>query len=370
MLEKTSAVNSVESVVLPKGAAVVGLDISVSSTGVAVLSADGVWVCNISVSDVKDDMGGARRRLAFMEALQRVFGEVSGLGLKVLRVVVEDVFVGFSAVTYRELLNLNNVVDVLALRGLLPLYQGVEAEEGIVRVQSRVWKKWIRTSVSDDGSVFDAGKYLDDKGVVRESLRAVGIEPGDLGGGKGNQDRCDAFGMALGWVMNEEARTSRGRGEKGGAAVEKAGGLTVGGTEGSEGAKGAEGAGGETLQRKGKPKVIDARTLLKSLPSLEKVSPTEVVVAGIRMWYSPNIDADGHFKAYLDGRQVVEVSKTELSKNVNRGLPSFAEWLVGTLEGALPGRVFVCRGANLGFLCRKLGFQPSLSGATFAFCLV
>ena len=362
MLEKTSAVDSVESVVLPKDVAVVGLDISVSSTGVAVLSADGVWVCNISVSDVEDDMGGARRRLAFMEALQRVFDEVSGLGLKVLRVVVEDVFVGFSAVTYRELLNLNNVVDVLALRGLLPLYQGVKAEEGIVRVQSRVWKKWIRTSVSDDGSVFDAGKYLDDKGVVRESLRAVGIEPGDLGGGKGNQDRCDAFGMALGWVMNEEAK----RGEGGGAAVERAGGLTVGGR--AEG--GAEVAEGAAPQRKGKPKVIDARTLLKSLPSLKKVSPAEVVVSGIRMWYSPNIDADGHFKAYLDGRQVVEVSKTELSKNVNRGLASFAEWLVGTLEGALPGRVFVCRGANLGFLCRKLGFQPSLSGATFAFCLV
>lgn len=359
MLEKTSAVDSVESVVLSKGAAVVGLDISVSSTGVAVLSTDGVWVCNISVSDVEDDMGGARRRLAFMEALQGVFDEVSGLGLKVLRVVVEDVFVGFSAVTYRELLNLNNVVDVLALRGLLPLYQGVETEEGIVRVQSRVWKKWIRTSVSDDGSVFDAGKYLDDKGVVRESLRAVGIEPGDLGGGKGNQDRCDAFGMALGWVMNEEA----GRGGIGGTAVEKGGGLTLKGEAGGA-------AEGEAPQRKGKPKAIDARALLKSLPSLEKVSPTEAVAAGIRMWYSPNIDADGHFKAYLDGRQVVEVSKTELSKNVNRGLPSFAEWLVGTLEGALPGRVFVCRGANLGFLCRKLGFQPSLSGATFAFCLV
>lgn len=357
MLEKTSAVDSVESVVLPKGAAVVGLDISVSSTGVAVLSADGVWVCNISVSDVEDDMGGARRRLAFMEALQRVFDEVSGLGLKVLRVVVEDVFVGFSAVTYRELLNLNNMVDVLALRGLLPLCQGVESEEGIVRVQSRVWKKWIRSSVADDGSVFDAGKYLDDKGVVRESLRAVGIEPADLGGGKGNQDRCDAFGMALGWVMNEEASKEES------VAVEKGGGLTVGGR--AEG-----GAEGEPPQRKGKPKAIDTRTLLKSLPRLEKVSPAEVVVAGIRMWYSPNIDADGHFKAYLDGRQVVEVSKTELSKNVNRGLPSFVEWLVGTLEGALPGRVFVCRGANLGFLCRKLGFQPSLSGATFAFCLV
>ena len=365
MLEKTSAVDSVESVVLPKGAAVVGLDISVSSTGVAVLSADGVWVCNISVSNVEDDMGGARRRLAFMEALRRVFDEVSGLGLKVFRVVVEDVFAGFSAVTYRELLNLNNVVDVLALRGLLPLYQGVVAEEGIVRIQSRVWKKWIRSSVSDDGSVFDAGKYLDDKGVVRESLRAMGIEPADLGGGKGNQDRCDAFGMALGWVMNEEAKRG-GEGERGGDAVERGGGLTVG--DRAEG--GAEVAEGEAQQRKGKSKAIDARTLLKSLPRLEKVSPAEVVVAGIRMWYSPNIDADGHFKAYLDGRQVVEVSKTELSKNVNRGLPSFAEWLVGTLEGALPGRVFVCRGANLGFLCRKLGFQPSLSGATFAFCLV
>lgn len=311
---ETISTVSINTPLLCDDEAVVGLDISTVSTGVVVLSNQGIRVANIDVShaaDKGDVFETIKRRLSLEKQLAEMLE-----GQRIKWLVVEDVFMGSNATTYRELVNLNNVPDELLVKGALRTVQPVE--DVLVRVQSRVWKSWIRPKIQDQGGIIhEGGRYLSDKQVVRQSLAAWGINPDSLGGGKGNQDRCDAFGMAFGLILNKE----------------------------NEG---------------GSPKGIPAAKESGGKPSKE--SP----FSDFEMWYQTDLRSDSSFKEALRGRQETVLSKVEFNRVVTQGFDSFRKWLDVTAVDA--SRVFLVPCASLGSLGKKLGFSVVWGGADFAFC--
>lgn len=310
-METISAV-SINTPLLCDDEAVVGLDISTVSTGVAVLSNQGIKVANIDVShaaDKGDVFETIKRRLSLEKQLAEMLE-----GHRIKWLVVEDVFMGSNATTYRELVNLNNVPDELLVKGVLHTTQPIE--DVLVRVQSRVWKSWIRSKIQGQGGIIhEGGRYLSDKQVVRQSLAAWGINPDSLGGGKGNQDRCDAFGMAFGLILNKE---NEGEGRK-------------------------------------PPEGIPAAKEAKESP-----------LSDFEMWYQTDLRSDSSFKEALRGRQETVLSKVEFNRVVTQGYDSFKKWLDDTAMDAT--RVFIVPNASLGALGKKLGFSVVWGGADFAFC--
>lgn len=309
VLESVSSV-SINTSLLSNDEVVVGLDISTVSTGVAVLSNQGIKVANIDVSHAaakNDVFETIKRRLSLEQQLTEM---LNGLGIQWL--VVEDVFMGTNATTYKELVNLNNVPDELLVKGILSTTQPIE--DVLVRVQSRVWKSWIRPKIQDQGGIIhDGGRYLSDKQVVRQSLAAWGINPDSLGGGKGNQDRCDAFGMAFGLILNKE----------------------------NEGGKPPEGIPVAKEDKGG-------------------------LLSDFSMWYKKDLKDDPSFKDALRGRQETVLSKVEFNRVVTQGYDSFKKWMDATATDAT--RVFIIPNASLGALGKKLGFSVVWGGADFAFC--
>lgn len=343
---------SVTEVGVPKGipspdkGCVVGLDISVRSTGVAVVGSQpdiakfsgrsaekGIHRSTFGGAEdgiLKSTFGGAekgipkeeenpanalrlavtnetlsaeagiRRRLELKQYLKEALG-----GLPVAVVVVEDVFAGVNVTSYRELLNLNNVVDELILEGVITTAAGEEPE--LVRVQSRVWKRWIRRFVKEtpNSIVHENAKYLNDKKVVRESLTAIGVHPETLEGGKGNQDRCDAAGMALGWLLRDVEELEAP------AEVEE-------------------------------PKRVDT--------SQEEANDSTL---SVDVWWG----VDEPPKAGYSQRERYELSATELSRAVGQGFDKVGEFFCSYILGD-PTAVYVVRNASVGNYGRRLGLRP------------
>lgn len=328
---------------------VVGLDISVRSTGVAVVGSQpdivrfsgrsaetgipGSTFGGAESGTLKEEENsanalrlavtnetlaappGIRRRLEFKQYLKEALE-----GLPVAVVVVEDVFAGVNVTSYRELLNLNNVVDELILEGVITTATGEEPE--LVRVQSRVWKRWIRRFVKEtpNSVVHENAKYLNDKQVVRESLSAIGIPPETLEGGRGNQDRCDAAGMALGWLLR--------------------------GVEELE----------APIHEVEEPKVPDAEEEepKSTDTSLEEGTPAgEEGTLSVDVWWG----VDEPPKAGYSQRERYELSATELSRAVGQGFDKVGEFFCSYILGD-PTAVYVVRNASVGNYGRRLGLRP------------
>lgn len=258
---------------------------------------------------------GIRRRLEFKQYLKEALS-----GIPVAVVVVEDVFAGVNITSYRELLNLNNVVDELILEGVITTAAGEEPE--LVRVQSRVWKRWIRRFVKEtpNSVVHEHAKYLSDKRVVRESLTAIGVPPETLEGGKGNQDRCDAAGMALGWLLRD--------------------------VEDLE----------SPIPEAEEPKVSDAEV---EEPKSADTSQEEGTPAGEENTLSVDVwwGVDEPPKAGYSQRERYELSATELSRAVGQGFDKVGEFFCSYILGD-PAAVYVVRNASVGNYGRRLGLRP------------
>ena len=248
---------------------------------------------------------GIRRRLEFKQYLKEALE-----GLPVAVVVVEDVFAGVNVTSYRELLNLNNVVDELILEGVITTATGEEPE--LVRVQSRVWKRWIRRFVKEtpNSVVHEHAKYLNDKRVVRESLTAIGVRPETLEGGKGNQDRCDAAGMALGWLLRDVEELEA------------------------------------PIPEVEEPKRVET--------SQEESTPAgEESTLSVDVWWG----VDEPPKAGYSQRERYELSATELSRAVGQGYDKVGEFFCSYILGD-PTAVYVVRNASVGNYGRRLGLRP------------
>ena len=258
---------------------------------------------------------GIRRRLEFKQYLKEALS-----GIPVAVVVVEDVFAGVNITSYRELLNLNNVVDELILEGVITTAAGEEPE--LVRVQSRVWKRWIRRFVKEtpNSVVHEHAKYLNDKRVVRESLNAIGVHPETLEGGKGNQDRCDAAGMALGWLLRDVEELE------------------------------------SPIPEAEEPKVSDAEV---EEPKSADTSQEESTPAGeestlsVDVWWGVD---EPPSPGYLQ-RETYELSATELSRAVGQGFDKVGEFFCSYILGD-PAAVYVVRNASVGNYGRRLGLRP------------
>lgn len=251
---------------------------------------------------------GIRRRLEFKQYLKEALS-----GIPVAVVVVEDVFAGVNITSYRELLNLNNVVDELILEGSITTATGEEPE--LVRVQSRVWKKWIRRFVkyTPNSVVHEHAKYLNDKQVVRKSLAAIGIPPDTLEGGRGNQDRCDAAGMALGWLLRdveelESAILEVEEPERSAAEVEE--------------------------------------------PKRANTTQEEGTLSVDVWWGVDETPSPGYSQ-----RETYELSATELSRAVGQGYDKVGEFFCSYILGD-PTAVYVVRNASVGNYGRRLGLRP------------
>ena len=343
MLSSVTMVDAPKGIHAPDKGCVVGLDISVRSTGVAIVGRQpaiakfsgksvGTGIPRSTFGGAEDGIprrtfGGAesgipkeedpanalrlavtnetlsaeagiRRRLEFKQYLKEALS-----GLPVAVVVVEDVFAGVNVTSYRELLNLNNVVDELILEGVITTETGEEPE--LVRVQSRVWKRWIRRFVKEtpNSVVHEHAKYLNDKRVVRESLTAIGVPPETLEGGKGNQDRCDAAGMALGWLLRD---------------VEE----------------------------------LESPILGVEEPKSADTSQEEGTLS-VDVWWG----VDEPPKAGYSQRETYELSATELSRAVGQGFDKVGEFFCSYILGD-PAAVYVVRNASVGNYGRRLGLRP------------
>lgn len=342
MLSSVTMVDAPKGIHAPDKGCVVGLDISVRSTGVAVVGRQPT-IAKFSGKRAetgvpKSTFGGAesgipkeeenpanalrlavtnetlsaeagiRRRLEFKQYLKEALA-----GLPVSVVVVEDVFAGVNVSSYRELLNLNNVVDELILEGSITTATGEEPE--LVRVQSRVWKRWIRRFVKEtpNSVVHEHAKYLNDKRVVRESLSAIGVHPETLEGGRGNQDRCDAAGMTLGWLLRDVEELE---------------------------APAAE------AEEPEEPKSADT--------SQEESTPAgEESTLSVDVWWG----VDEPPKAGYSQRERYELSATELSRAVGQGFDKVGEFFCSYILGD-PAAVYVVRNASVGNYGRRLGLRP------------
>ena len=363
MLSSVTMVDAPKGIHAPDKGCVVGLDISVRSTGVAIVGRQpaiakfsgksvGTGIPRSTFGGAEDGIprrtfGGAesgipkeenpanalrlavtnetlsaeagiRRRLEFKQYLKEALS-----GLPVAVVVVEDVFAGVNVTSYRELLNLNNVVDELILEGVITTETGEEPE--LVRVQSRVWKRWIRRFVKEtpNSVVHEHAKYLNDKRVVRESLTAIGVPPETLEGGKGNQDRCDAAGMALGWLLRDVEELE------------------------------------SPIPEAEEPKVPDAEV---EEPKRADTSPEEVkdsTPAGEESTLSVDVwwGVDEPPKAGYSQRERYELSATELSRAVGQGYNKVGEFFCSYILGD-PAAVYVVRNASVGNYGRRLGLRP------------
>lgn len=339
MLSSVTMVDAPKGIHAPDKGCVVGLDISVRSTGVAIVGSQpdiakfsgkraetGVPKSTFGGAEsgtLKEEENsanalrlavtnetlsaeaGIRRRLEFKQYLKEALE-----GLPVAVVVVEDVFAGVNITSYRELLNLNNVVDELILEGVITTAAGEEPE--LVRVQSRVWKRWIRRFVkyTPNSVVHEHAKYLNDKQVVRESLTAIGVPPETLEGGKGNQDRCDAAGMALGWLLRDV----------------------------------------EELESP----IPEAEELKRADTSPEEGTPAgEESTLSVDVWWG----VDEPPKAGYSQRERYELSATELSRAVGQGFDKVGEFFCSYILGD-PAAVYVVRNASVGNYGRRLGLRP------------
>lgn len=172
-----------EDSLVPKVGNYLGLDISISSTGIC-LYKDGIkTTANISLDYKEDNLHAEvllRRQLK-----NDLLGLIDGLNFEVI--VIEDVFEGINPDTTRKLYALNTAIDELILDGNITCNQ-------FERVPNTLWKSWL--SVVDSNGVY---KGFKDKQKIQGYLKILGIEEGE---DKGFQDRLDATGMLLGYLLS------------------------------------------------------------------------------------------------------------------------------------------------------------------------
>lgn len=161
-----------------------GLDISELSTGVCLYK-------NGSKSTYNFTSGTSSKEQHYEVLLRRELKKnlrslIFGLHFDVI--IIEDVFQGVNPSTTRVLHALNTAIDEMILDGEVSC-------EKFLRVSNKRWKSWLFT-------VDKAGvtKGYNDKLRIETCLSMIGVSES----GVGYQDRLDATGMILGYLMCKE----------------------------------------------------------------------------------------------------------------------------------------------------------------------
>ena len=162
-----------------------GLDISKESTGVCIYRFGERTTYNIATPLLKDDPHWEAK---LRRSLKDSIGEITGGSLFDV-IVIEDVFEGENPHTTRILYALNTAIDELILDNAISCNE-------FVRVNNQRWKSWL-FAVDGSGDL----KGLNDKVKIQRCLSLLGIEEE----GKGYQDRLDATGMLLGYLLQKKS---------------------------------------------------------------------------------------------------------------------------------------------------------------------
>lgn len=161
-----------------------GLDISENSTGVCILENGVRDCCNI----ILEDLGNKEHREVLLRrALCKDLKELLE-GKQFDAIIIEDVFQGTNPLTTRLLYALNTAIDELIVDGIVKC-------EKFMRVSNQTWKKWLFTVDKDNIT-----KGLGDKLKIEMCLSMLGIR--EIG--PGYQDRLDATGMVVGYLLNKD----------------------------------------------------------------------------------------------------------------------------------------------------------------------
>lgn len=174
-----------EDSVVPKQGNYLGLDISVNSTGIC-LYRDGIkTTANVALNY---QAGNPHAEVLLRRQLETDLLELIK-GLSFEAIVIEDVFEGVNPDTTRKLYALNTAIDELILD------EQIECKH-FIRVPNTLWKSWL--SSVDANGVY---KGFNDKQKIQGYLKLLGI---DEGNDKGFQDRLDATGMLLGYLIGKD----------------------------------------------------------------------------------------------------------------------------------------------------------------------
>ena len=171
-----------ESNIVPNEGYYLGLDISLTSTGICFYCNGAKTVANFSFEyDEKNPHAETKIRYDLKDDLYKLLKDTPDLDV----IVIEDVYEGENPQGVRKLYALNTAIDELILDGSITCKE-------FIRVQNSVWKSWL--SIVDAEGTY---KGFKDKEKVQRYLEMVGITEE----GKGFQDRLDATGMLIGYFL-------------------------------------------------------------------------------------------------------------------------------------------------------------------------
>lgn len=185
--------------VLEEYTCTLGLDISRTSTGVALFQNGILRVYRISLNakyDKENPLWEAEMKKEFREALVKLVN-----GKEFDLVVVENTINGVNAVTNKELTLLNTVFDDLVLEGVCKV-----KKENFVRPAPNTWRKVLK----DFAGTASASNT---KELVEKLLHRLGYrfvldyqdEPSRVKKEIGYYDICDATGMIAGYMYKRSS---------------------------------------------------------------------------------------------------------------------------------------------------------------------
>lgn len=170
-----------EESLVPKNQSFLGLDISEHSTGICIYR-EGIRKTYNSVLNFSEN--SPFKEVLLRRELKSDLSDLVG-GEKFDVIIIEDAFQGMNPSTTRTLYAINTAIDELILDEV------VECKE-FLRVQNSVWKSWL-AKLDTEGLY----KGLKDKIKVEKLLESIGITES----GEGFQDRLDATGMVVGYLL-------------------------------------------------------------------------------------------------------------------------------------------------------------------------
>lgn len=179
--EENTEIKISESSLIPRSGFFLGLDISETSSGICLYENGEKTLANIALET---------GNVEFQEVLLRreLKGYLSQLieGKEFETIVIEDAFQGINPTVTRKLYALNTAIDELILDGVCKC-------KNFRRVNNQQWKSWLFT-IDTEGVT----KGLNDKARIQKCLELLGVYED---GSEGYQDRLDACGMLLGYML-------------------------------------------------------------------------------------------------------------------------------------------------------------------------
>lgn len=170
-----------EDSIIPKDKNILGLDISQNSSGICIYRNGIKTLYNAWVEYDKANVHAeAYIRYQLKNDLLEVIGDTF---LDII--IIEDVFEGDNPEVVRRLYALNTAIDDLILEGKVKC-------DKFIRVPNGTWKRWLSTV--DKNNIY---KGYRDKERIQGYLELIGITDE----GKGFQDRLDATGMIIGYLL-------------------------------------------------------------------------------------------------------------------------------------------------------------------------